>query len=102
MTIIFYIFASVTLLTVAMISPVMAEDYDLSGHPIYNWEWNEDINFSNERYSNPKSSNDYYLAYALSILQVDFDPTHRYYEPPVAPVYDHCAMEQFAKYPKCR
>ena len=94
------------ILAIVMVSSItyaFAEEYDLSDHPVYNWTWNEDINFSNERYSNPKSSNDYYLAYALSVLQqIDFDPTHRYYDPPVAPVYDHCAMEQFKKYPKCR
>jgi len=78
-----------------------AEDYDLSDHPVYNWEWNEDINFSNERYSNPKSSNDYVLAYNLSVLNVDFDPTHIYYVAPTL-TYDYCDMEQFAKYPRCR
>ena len=78
------------------------EDYDLSNHPVYNWVWNENINFSNERYSSPKSSNDYTLAYSLSILKVDFDPTRIYYEKPIAIVYDYCDMDQFAKYPRCR
>jgi len=89
------------LFAVVSVTPVIAEEYDLSDHPVYNWTWNEDINFSNERYSNPKSSNDYTLAYLLSILGVDFDPTHIYYEKPTL-TYDYCSMEQFAKYPKCR
>tara|TARA_R100001377_G_C3096920_1_gene77842 strand:+ start:119 stop:418 length:300 start_codon:yes stop_codon:yes gene_type:complete len=92
------------ILAVVMVSSTtyaFAEEYDLSDHPVYNWTWNEDINFSNERYSNPKSSNDYTLAYSLSILKVEFDPTHIYYEKPVMS-YDYCDMEQFAKYPRCR
>ena len=58
------------ILAVVMVSSTtyaFAEEYDLSDHPVYNWTWNEDINFSNERYSNPKSSNHYTLAYSLSI-----------------------------------
>jgi len=92
------------ILAIVMVSSTtyaFAEEYDLSDHPVYNWVWNEDINFSNERYSSPKSSNDYTLAYSLSILKVDFDPTHIYYEKPTI-TYDYCSMEQFANYPKCR
>ena len=92
------------ILAIVMVSSTtyaFAEEYDLSDHPVYNWTWNEDINFSNERYSNPKSSNDYILEYNLSILKVDFDPTHIYYEKPTM-TYDYCSMEQFAKYPRCR
>ena len=77
------------------------EEYDLSDHPIYNWEWNENINFSSETISHPKSSNDHILEYNLSILKVDFDPTHIYYVTPTI-TYDYCEMEQFAKYPRCR
>ena len=77
------------------------EEYDLSDHPIYNWEWNENIKFSSETISHPKSSNDHILEYNLSILKVDFDPTHIYYVTPTI-TYDYCEMEQFAKYPRCR
>jgi hypothetical protein len=77
------------------------EEYDLSDHPVYNWEWNENINFSSETISHPKSSNDHVLEYNLSILKVDFDPTHIYYVTPTI-TYDYCEMEQFAKYPRCR
>ena len=77
------------------------EEYDLSDHPVYNWEWNENINFSSETISHPKSSNDHILEYNLSILKVDFDPTHIYYVTPTI-TYDYCEMEQFAKYPRCR
>ena len=92
------------ILAIVMVSSTtyaFAEEYDLSDHPVYNWTWNEDINFSNERYSSPKSSNDYILEYNLSILKVDFDPTHIYYVTPTI-TYDYCEMEQFAKYPRCR
>jgi|TARA_B110000438_G_scaffold36724_1_gene36482 hypothetical protein len=89
------------IVTASSVNHVFADEYDLSDHPVYNWVWNEDINFSNETYSKPAVSNEYTLAYSMSILNVDFDPTHIYYEKPSAE-YDHCAMEQFIKYPKCR
>ena len=96
-----FILLTVFVLSLTYTSSAVAEEYDLSNHPIYNWEWNEDINFSNERYSNPKSSNDYTLAYSLSILKVDFDPTHIYYEKTVT-TFDYCDLEQFSNYPKCK
>ena len=40
------------ILAIVMVSSTtyaFAEEYDLSDHPVYNWVWNEDINFSNER-----------------------------------------------------
>lgn len=77
------------------------QDYDLSNHPVYNWTWNEDINFSNERYSSPKASNIYHLQALSPFIDPDFDPTKIYYQPPVT-TFDYCDLEQFAKYPKCR
>ena len=78
-----------------------AEEYDLSDHPVYNWTWNEDINFSNERFSNPKASNEYHLEALSSFIDPNFDPTHIYYEKGVS-TFDYCDIEQFAKYPRCR
>ena len=73
------------------------EDYDLSDHPIYQeWVYDPDRNVSAERYSNPAVSNQY----SLAVLDLNFDPTYRYYQPPVS-VFDYCDLEQFAKYPKC-
>ena len=74
------------------------EEYDLSDHPVYNWVWNEDINWSNEVISKPAVSNQYHLN-ALGIT--GFDPTHIYYEKPTT-TFDYCDLEQFAKFPKCR
>ena len=89
-----------SLIIVTSTSSIFAEEYDLSDHPVYNWTYNENVNISNERYSQPVVSNQYILEYSLSILKVDFDPTRIYYEKPVA-TYDYCAMDQFFKYPKC-
>jgi len=78
------------------------EDYDLSGHPIYQpWEYNPDRNFSSERFSNPKASNEYHLEALSPFIDPDFDPTHIYYEKPVS-TFDYCDLESFAKYPKCK
>jgi len=82
-------------------SSVFAEEYDLSDHPVYNWEYNPDANFSNEIYSKPAVSNQYHLEqYSLSILKVDFDPTRIYHEKTIM-TFDYCDIEQFSKYPKC-
>ena len=89
------------LIIVTTTSSIFAKEYDLSDHPVYNWTYNENANISNERYSKPAVSNQYILEYSLSILKVDFDPTHVYYEQPVS-TFDYCTMEQFSKYPKCR
>jgi len=75
----------------------ITSEYDLSDHPVYNWVWNEDINFSNERYSKPAVSNQYHL----DALNVTYDPTYRYYQYGVS-TFDYCDLEQFSKYPKCR
>lgn len=90
------------LMIVFSVGNAYAEEYDLSDHPVYNWEYNPDANFSNERYSSPKSSNDYTLAYLLSVLQVEFDPTHRYYQPPVPVAWDYCQSPQFSNFHRCR
>ena len=92
------------ILAIVMVSSItysFAEEYDLSDHPVYNWTWNEDINFSNERYISPKASNIYHLEALSSFIDPDFDPTHIYYEKPVL-TFDYCDLESFAKYPKCR
>ena len=89
------------LIIVTTTSSIFAKEYDLSDHPVYNWTYNENANISNERYSKPAVSNQYILEYSLSILKVDFDPTHIYYEQPVT-TFDYCTMEQFSKYPKCK
>ena len=73
-------------------------EYDLSDHPVYNWVWNEDINWSNETYSKPAISNQYYL----DALNLDFDPTHRYYEPPTPVTWDYCQTPQFHNFHRCR
>ena len=91
-----------TLIIVTTASSVFAqEEYDLSGHPVYNWVWNEDVNWSNERHSKPAISNQYHYDALVKILNIVFDPTHIYYEPPVS-TFDYCDLEQFSKYPKCR
>ena len=78
------------------------EDYDLSNHPIYQpWEYNTDANFSSERFSNPKASNEYHLEALSPFIDPEFDPTIRYYTPPVA-TFDYCDLESFANYPKCK
>ena len=76
---------------------VMAEEYDLSDHPVYNWVWTEDINWSNETFSKPAVSNQHHL----DILNVDYDPTHIYYEKATS-TFDYCDLPQFSNYPKCR
>lgn len=91
----------VAVLMISSMSYVFAEEYDLSDHPVYNWTWNEDINFSNERYSNPKASNVYHLEALSQFIDPDFDPTHIYYEKRVS-TFDYCDLKQFSKYPKCR
>ena len=79
-----------------------AEEYDLSDHPVYQpWVWSEDRNFSAERFSNPKASNDYHLEALSPFIDPNFDPTVIYYQQPVS-TYDYCVEPQFAKYPKCR
>ena len=93
-----FIIASLTLFAVTAVTPAMAEEYDLSDHPVYNWVWNEDINWSNEVISKPAVSNQYHLD-ALGIT--GFDPTHIYYEKPTT-TFDYCDLPQFAKFPKCR
>ena len=77
-------------------------DYDLSGHPIYQeWEYNPDRNVSSERYSSPKTSNEYHLIALSPFIDPDFDPTIRYLTLPVS-TFDYCSLEQFANYPKCK
>jgi len=76
-------------------------EYDLSDHPVYNWEWNEDINWSNERYSKPKSSNSYHLEALSPFIDPTFDPTKIYYEKSIT-TFNYCDLEAFSKYPKCR
>ena len=90
-----------SLIIVTSTSSIFAEEYDLSDHPVYNWTYNENANISNERYSEPAVSNQYTLEYLLSILKVDFDPTHIYYEKTVT-TFDYCDLEQFSNYPKCK
>ena len=81
---------------------VMAEEYDLSDHPIYQpWEYNPDRNFSNERFSNPKASNEYHLIALSPFIDNDYDPTHVYLEKRVS-TFDYCDLPQFSNYPKCR
>jgi len=76
-------------------------DYDLSGHPIYQeWEYNPDRNVSSERYSSPKASNEYHLIVLSPFIDPDFDPTIRYNKLPVS-TFDYCSLEQFTNYPKC-
>ncbi len=78
------------------------EEYDLSGHPIYQeWEYNPDANFSSERFSNPKASNEYHLKALSPFIDPDYDPTHVYLEKRIS-TFDYCELESFAKYPKCR
>ena len=89
------------LIIVTTTSSIFAKEYDLSDHPVYNWTYDEDVNISNERYSKPAVSNQYTLEYSLSILKVDFDPTHIYYEKTVT-TFDYCDLEQFSNYPRCR
>ena len=87
---------------VSSISFVFAEEYDLSGHPIYQeWEYNPDRNFSSERYSSPKASNEYHLIALSPFIDPDFDPTIRYHILPVS-TFDYCSLEQFTNYPKCK
>jgi|TARA_B110000438_G_scaffold252331_1_gene257290 hypothetical protein len=83
-------------ITFTIIYSITAE-YDLSDHPVYDWTYNPDANISSERYSKPGVSN----PYSLDILNLDFDPTFRYYTPPVS-VWDYCDLEKFSKYPKCK
>lgn len=93
-----------TLITVQAVSlaDVFAEEeYDLSDHPVYNWVYNPDANFSSERFSNPKASNEHYLKALSPFIDPDFDPTRIYYEKGVS-TFDYCDLEQFSKYPKCR
>ena len=82
--------------------PANAEEYDLSDHPIYQpWEYNPDRNFSSERFSNPKASNEYHLAALSPFIDPNFDPTIRYHQLPVS-TFDYCDLEHFSNYPKCK
>ena len=80
---------------------VFAEEYDLSDHPVYNWEYNPDANFSNETYSKPAVSNQYHLEAIFPFIDPSFDPTHIYEEKTLM-TFDYCDLEEFSKYPKCR
>jgi len=96
----FALFAIIGILTFTEVHA--EEDYDLSGHPIYQeWEYNPDRNFSSERYSSPKASNEYHLIALSPFIDPDFDPTIRYHILPVS-TFDYCSLEQFSNYPKCR
>lgn len=90
-----------TVLIMTGISNAFAVEYDLSAHPVYNWVYNPDANFSSERYSNPKASNVYHLEALSPFIDPDFDPTRIYYQTPVM-TFDYCDLEQFSKYPRCR
>ena len=93
------------LLAIVMVSSTTTvfaeEEYDLSDHPVYNWVYNPDANFSSERFSNPKASNEYHLEALSPFIDPDFDPTYIYYEKAVS-TFDYCDLESFAKYPKCK
>lgn len=91
--------AILTLAVVSCTSYVFAEEeYDLSDHPVYNWEYNPDANISSERISKPAVSNQY----SLDILKLDdYDPTVVAYQFGVME-FDYCDLESFAKYPKCK
>ena len=88
----------ITVQAVSLADAFADEEYDLSDHPIYQeWVYDPERNISSERYSVPAISNQY----SFDILDIDYDPTRQYYQPPVS-TYDYCIEPQFAKYPKCR
>jgi hypothetical protein len=88
-------------LIVTTTSSIFAEEYDLSDHPVYNWEYNPDANFSNEIYSKPTVSNQYHLEAISSFIDPNFVSTRIYYEKTIM-TFDYCDLEQFSKYPKCK
>jgi hypothetical protein len=88
-------------LIITTTSSIFAEEYDLSDHPVYNWEYNPDANFSNEIYSKSTVSNQYHLEAIFSYIDPNFDPTRIYYEKTIM-TFDYCDLEQFSKYPKCK